>query len=133
MDVCLARFNPAVEGLVAGFLKVCRKLAMGGENPLGRTLSTQFLRLILVAGLPPILHPKSGGRGDGPPNRSAARNSCFHDPYDYRLRFRCVGAAKKGSAARWGVPQGIVYAWIITMPAPGLIAAITYFAAGMFG
>ena len=44
-----------------------------------------------------------------------------------------VGAAKKVSAVRWGVAQGIVYAWIITMPASGLIAAITYFAAGMFG
>jgi inorganic phosphate transporter, PiT family len=44
-----------------------------------------------------------------------------------------VGAAKKVSAVRWGVAQGIVYAWIITMPAAGLIAAITYFAAGMFG
>jgi inorganic phosphate transporter, PiT family len=44
-----------------------------------------------------------------------------------------VGAARKVSAVRWGVAQGIVYAWIITMPASGLIAAITYFAAGMFG
>jgi PiT family inorganic phosphate transporter len=44
-----------------------------------------------------------------------------------------VGAAKKVSAVRWGVARGIVYAWIITMPASGLIAAITYFAAGMFG
>jgi hypothetical protein len=52
MDVCLARFDPAIEGLIAGFPKVCRKLAAGGENPLGRTLSTQFLRLILVAALP---------------------------------------------------------------------------------
>jgi inorganic phosphate transporter, PiT family len=44
-----------------------------------------------------------------------------------------VGAAKKVSAVRWGVAQGIVYAWVITMPASGLIAAMTYFAAGMLG
>jgi PiT family inorganic phosphate transporter len=44
-----------------------------------------------------------------------------------------VGAAKKASAVRWGVAQGIVYAWIITMPAAGAIAAAAYFVAGMFG
>jgi PiT family inorganic phosphate transporter len=44
-----------------------------------------------------------------------------------------VGAAKKMSAVRWSVAHGIVFAWIITMPASGLIAAISYFAAGLFG
>jgi PiT family inorganic phosphate transporter len=44
-----------------------------------------------------------------------------------------VGAAKRASAVRWGVAHSIVFAWIITMPASGLIAAITYFATGMFG
>ena len=34
-----------------------------------------------------------------------------------------VGAAKRVSAVRWGVATNIVYAWIITIPASGLIAA----------
>jgi inorganic phosphate transporter, PiT family len=44
-----------------------------------------------------------------------------------------VGAAKKVSAVRWGVAHGIVMAWIITMPATALIAAISYYAVGLFG
>ncbi|MDP1907128.1 MAG: inorganic phosphate transporter, partial [Hyphomicrobium sp.] len=43
-----------------------------------------------------------------------------------------VGAAKKVSAVRWGVAQSILIAWIITIPASGLIAALFYFAAGLF-
>jgi PiT family inorganic phosphate transporter len=44
-----------------------------------------------------------------------------------------VGAAKRVSAVRWGVAKEIVTAWIITIPAAGLMAALLYFAAGLFG
>jgi PiT family inorganic phosphate transporter len=44
-----------------------------------------------------------------------------------------VGAAKKVSAVRWGVARGIVTAWIITIPASALIAALFYFLTGLFG
>ena len=44
-----------------------------------------------------------------------------------------VGASKRVSAVRWGVATNIVYAWIITIPASGLIAALCYWAAGLFG
>jgi len=44
-----------------------------------------------------------------------------------------VGAAKKVSAVRWGVAQSIVIAWIITIPASGIIAALSYYAVGLFG
>ena len=37
-----------------------------------------------------------------------------------------VGAAKRVSAVRWNVATGIVYAWVITMPAAALIAAGFY-------
>jgi PiT family inorganic phosphate transporter len=43
-----------------------------------------------------------------------------------------VGAAKKVSAVRWGVARGIVIAWIITIPAAGIIAALCYLLAGLF-
>ncbi len=44
-----------------------------------------------------------------------------------------VGAAKRASAVRWSVAREIVTAWIITIPAAGLIAALSYFAAGLLG
>jgi PiT family inorganic phosphate transporter len=44
-----------------------------------------------------------------------------------------VGAAKRLSAVRWSVAKSIVYAWIITIPAAGMIAALCYLAAGLFG
>jgi inorganic phosphate transporter, PiT family len=44
-----------------------------------------------------------------------------------------VGAAKRASAVRWSVAHGIVFAWIITIPASGLIAAISYYAVGLLG
>jgi PiT family inorganic phosphate transporter len=39
-----------------------------------------------------------------------------------------VGAAKRPSAVRWTVARGIVIAWIITIPAAGVIAALFYLA-----
>jgi PiT family inorganic phosphate transporter len=40
-----------------------------------------------------------------------------------------VGAARRLSAVRWNVAGGIVWAWIITMPFAGLLAAGFYFLA----
>jgi PiT family inorganic phosphate transporter len=44
-----------------------------------------------------------------------------------------VGAAKRLSAVRWIVAKEIVTAWIITIPASGVIAALSYLAVGLFG
>jgi len=44
-----------------------------------------------------------------------------------------VGAAKRVSAVRWSIAQGIVIAWIVTIPAAALMAALCYFGAGLFG
>jgi PiT family inorganic phosphate transporter len=43
-----------------------------------------------------------------------------------------VGAARRVSAVRWNVAKDIVTAWIITMPAAGLIAASFYWLSGLF-
>jgi len=40
-----------------------------------------------------------------------------------------VGSAQRASAVRWGVAGNIVLAWIITIPAAGLIAAAAYWLA----
>jgi len=37
-----------------------------------------------------------------------------------------VGAARRTSAVRWGVAGNIVVAWVVTIPASGLIAAVAY-------
>jgi PiT family inorganic phosphate transporter len=37
-----------------------------------------------------------------------------------------VGAARRASAVRWGVAGNIVFAWIVTMPAAAIIAALFY-------
>ncbi len=37
-----------------------------------------------------------------------------------------VGAARRVSAVRWGVARGIVFAWVVTIPLTGLIAALAY-------
>jgi len=39
-----------------------------------------------------------------------------------------VGAARRLSAVRWNIAGRIVFAWVITLPAAGLIAALTYLA-----
>ncbi len=44
-----------------------------------------------------------------------------------------VGAARRLNAVRWNVAKDIVVAWIITMPAAGLIGAVFYLLAGAFG
>jgi PiT family inorganic phosphate transporter len=41
-----------------------------------------------------------------------------------------VGSARKLSAVRWNVATNIVMAWVITMPASGLIAAFFYLISG---
>jgi PiT family inorganic phosphate transporter len=43
-----------------------------------------------------------------------------------------VGAARRISAVRWNVAKDIVTAWIVTMPAAGLIGAIFYWLSGLF-
>jgi PiT family inorganic phosphate transporter len=43
-----------------------------------------------------------------------------------------VGAARKMSAVRWSVANNIVVAWIITIPAAGVIAATFYWLSGLF-
>src|SRR5437868_6488560 len=40
-----------------------------------------------------------------------------------------VGAARRVSAVRWNVASSIVYAWVITIPASAVVAALTYWAA----
>src|ERR1700683_1371783 len=42
-----------------------------------------------------------------------------------------VGAARKVSAVRWNIASNIVIAWIITLPAAGLMAALFYALAGL--
>ncbi len=42
-----------------------------------------------------------------------------------------VGAARRVSAVRWNVAKDIVVAWVVTMPAAGVIAAITYAISGL--
>jgi PiT family inorganic phosphate transporter len=44
-----------------------------------------------------------------------------------------VGAARKASAVRWNVASNIVAAWIVTLPASGLMAALCYLLAKAFG
>jgi PiT family inorganic phosphate transporter len=43
-----------------------------------------------------------------------------------------VGAARRASAVRWGVAGNIVIAWIVTLPAAGLIGACFYLLASLF-
>ena len=38
-----------------------------------------------------------------------------------------VGASKRLSAVRWGVAQNMLVAWILTIPAAGSVAALSYF------
>lgn len=39
-----------------------------------------------------------------------------------------VGAARRVSAVRWNVASSIVYAWVITIPASAIVAALSYWA-----
>jgi inorganic phosphate transporter, PiT family len=43
-----------------------------------------------------------------------------------------VGAARKASAVRWNIASNIVVAWIITLPASALMAAVSYLFLGLF-
>src|SRR5436305_4198032 len=42
-----------------------------------------------------------------------------------------VGAARRVSAVRWNVASSIVYAWVITIPAAALVAALAYWAVAL--
>jgi PiT family inorganic phosphate transporter len=44
-----------------------------------------------------------------------------------------VGAARRTAAVRWHVAQRIVIAWVITLPAAALIAAVVYLATSRLG
>jgi PiT family inorganic phosphate transporter len=38
-----------------------------------------------------------------------------------------VGSAQRLSAVRWGIAGRIVWAWVVTIPAAAMIAALSYF------
>ena len=42
-----------------------------------------------------------------------------------------VGAARRVSAVRWNVASSIVYAWVITIPASAIVAALAYWAVNL--
>jgi PiT family inorganic phosphate transporter len=44
-----------------------------------------------------------------------------------------VGSVKRVSAVRWGVARQIVWAWVLTIPASALIAAMVYGGLSVFG
>src|SRR6185295_5652392 len=44
-----------------------------------------------------------------------------------------VGAARRVSAVRWNVTTGILFAWVVTMPAAAIVGAAFYWAVGLFG
>jgi PiT family inorganic phosphate transporter len=44
-----------------------------------------------------------------------------------------VGAARKVSAVRWNIASNIVVAWIVTLPAAALMAALCYLLSKQFG
>jgi PiT family inorganic phosphate transporter len=44
-----------------------------------------------------------------------------------------AGAAKRLSAVRWGVASNIVAAWMLTLPAAGLLGAVAWWLADVFG
>jgi inorganic phosphate transporter, PiT family len=43
-----------------------------------------------------------------------------------------VGSTQRLSAVRWGVAQRIVWAWVLTIPASGLVAALCYWLVAAF-
>ena len=43
-----------------------------------------------------------------------------------------VGSAKRASAVRWGVAKGIVWAWVITIPAAAAMGSIAYWIGHFF-
>jgi len=43
-----------------------------------------------------------------------------------------VGAARRASAVRWNVASSIVYAWVITIPASAIVAALAWWAVQIF-
>jgi PiT family inorganic phosphate transporter len=43
-----------------------------------------------------------------------------------------VGATKRLSAVRWGVAGNILLAWVLTIPAAALVAAVSYWVIGSF-
>jgi inorganic phosphate transporter, PiT family len=43
-----------------------------------------------------------------------------------------VGTARRVSAVRWNVASGMVYAWVITLPAAALLSALFYWIGSIF-
>jgi len=43
-----------------------------------------------------------------------------------------VGSTSRLSAVRWGVAKQIVWAWVLTIPASAVVAAITFWVIRLF-
>jgi PiT family inorganic phosphate transporter len=43
-----------------------------------------------------------------------------------------VGSTRGASAVKWGVARRIVWAWVLTIPAAAIVAALTYYLTTLF-
>jgi PiT family inorganic phosphate transporter len=43
-----------------------------------------------------------------------------------------VGLTKRVSAVRWGVTVSLLWAWVLTIPVSGLLAAFIYYVLSLF-
>ena len=59
--------------------------------------------------------------------RHALRLPDLDDPRRHRLGAWAPGATRRFSAVRWGLAGNIVVAWLLTLPAAGLVAAALYY------
>ena len=66
-----------------------------------------------------------GRRVDHALRRFVSRHPGFDDAYDHGLR-DWAGAARRASAVRWGIAGNVAVAWLITIPASLLVAALFY-------
>ena len=73
-------------------------------------------------------HLRRRWREPHPQEEMAALTAFAADCRAADVRFG-VGAARRVSAVRWNIAGSIVWAWVVTMPAAGLIAAGFYFLA----
>ena len=122
----LAQFTPGAEIFVPWSVK----LACYGAIALG-TLSGGW-RIIKTMGQK-ITHlkPIGGFCAETGASLSLFLSSWFGIPVSttHIITGGIVGAGmfKRFSAVHWGVARRIVWAWVITMPAAGAIAALSYF------
>ena len=130
MATFVRKFFPAIIAALALTLGACAGGGdPGGKRTVGQTADDAALTARVKTAIATDVGAGTAGAINVQTYKGEVQLTGFVNSEDEANR--ALSAARKVSAVRWNVATNIVMAWIVTMPASALIAAVFYWLSGL--